>query len=81
MTAVSIQMRRGTDGFALSDFTIGVAAPATLDFEVRYQLLDANSVALTRKDLHNMLQAVQRLIMENGLQSPAGTFTQPGPGI
>jgi hypothetical protein len=81
MTAVSIQMQRGTDGFLLTDFTVGTAAPATQDFEVRYQLLDGNSVALTRKDIHNMISAVMRLIMQNGLQLPAGTFIQPGPGI
>jgi hypothetical protein len=81
MTAVSIQMSRGQSGTKISDFTVGTAAPASLDLEVRYQLLDTNSNPLTREDIILFMRAVERFIMANGLQVPAGTFVQPGPGI
>jgi hypothetical protein len=81
MTAVSIQMQRGQSGTKISDFTVGTAAPATLDLEVRYQLLDTNANPLTREDIVLFLKAIERLLLQNGLQNPAGTFVQPGPGI
>ncbi len=82
MTAVTISLTRGQMGFKLSDFTIAASAPVSgQEIELRYQLLDANSAALTREDVHNALEAFERLIKEQGLQSPAGTFTLPGLGI
>ena len=56
-------------------------APATLDLEVRYQLLDTNANPLTREDIVLFLKAIERLLLQKGLQNPAGTFVQPGPGI
>ena len=82
MTAVSIQSTRGKSGyFNINDFTVGTTAPASLDMQVSYQLLDTNSVALTREDIIVFLKGVIRFIQEHGLQHPAGTFIQPGPGI
>jgi hypothetical protein len=81
MTAVSIQMSRGQSGTKISDFTVGTAAPATLDLELRYQLADTNANPLTREDIILFMKAVERLLLTGGLQSPAGTFLQPGPGI
>ena len=96
MTAVSIRMYRGVDGFqlfaasvpsgvgipALGSFVISNDAPtAGFDIELRYQLLDLNSNPLTRKELYIALCAMQRLLLEQGLQQPAGTFTLPGLGI
>jgi hypothetical protein len=81
MTAVSIQSTRGVSGTKLSDFAIDGLAPASLDMEVRYQLLDVNGAALTREDIILFIESVIRLLQEAGVQSPAGTFTLPGLGI
>ena len=75
MTAVSIAINRGQSGFALSDFVIAASAPTgSADIEFRFQILDANSKALTREDLHLALDAFQRWLKQTGFQSPAGTF-------
>jgi hypothetical protein len=75
MTAVSIAINRGQSGFALSDFVVAASAPTgSADIEFRFQLLDANSVPLTRKDLHLALEAFERFIKQQGFQSPAGTY-------
>ncbi len=82
MTAVSVAINRGLHGFKISDFTIAASAPTgSADIELRYQLLDANSKALTREDVHIALEAFERIIKEQGLQSPAGTFILPGLGV
>lgn len=97
MTAVSISMLRGVDGFQLFDttgtpsgtgipaigsFDIGTSAPgAGYDIELRYNTTDQNSVAMRRKDVIIALRAFERLLMEQGLQQPAGTYTLPGLGI
>jgi hypothetical protein len=46
MTAVSLSVNRGVDGFKISDVTIGTSAPGTGDIELRFQLQDTNSVNL-----------------------------------
>jgi hypothetical protein len=51
MTAVSLSISRGNDGMKISDFTVGTSAPGTGDIEIRFQLLDTNSKALTEKDV------------------------------
>ena len=82
MTAVSLQSTRGKSGyFNIDDFLVTADAPTSLDLEVRYQLLDTNGAPLTRMDIIVFLEGVIRFLMENGLQHPAGTFIQPGPGI
>lgn len=50
MTAVSLSVNRGVDGFTVSDITIGSTAPAAGDIQLCWNLLDTNSVALTRED-------------------------------
>jgi hypothetical protein len=96
MTAISVAMLRGVDGFQLFDtsgsptgtgipasgsFEIGSAAPtSTYDFEVRWNLTDQNGHALTKLDVGLLLRAVERLITEQ-LQQPAGTYMFPGMGI
>ncbi len=81
MAAISIAMSRGKDGFAISDFTFGTSAPGTGDFEVRYNTTDGQSKAMLRLDIVKMLEAVERLIEQNGLQSPAGTFVVTAPPL
>lgn len=51
MTAVSLSISRGTDGMKISDFTVGTSAPGTADVELRFNLTDTNSKALTEKDV------------------------------
>jgi hypothetical protein len=97
MTAVSISMLRGVDGFQLFDttgtpsgtgipaigsFDIGTSAPgAGYDIELRYNTTDQNSAPVLRKDIIIAIRAMQRLLLEAGLQQPAGTYTLPGLGV
>lgn len=60
MAAVSYSIKRGKDGFKISDFTIGTLAPNADDFEVRLNLTDANAAVTTRKDMVIALLAVIR---------------------
>ena len=62
-----IGLARGTDGFALSDFTYGTTSTATLDVEVRIANLDQQSVAMNRIDVLKMLEAIERIIESGGL--------------
>ena len=83
MTAVSIAINRGQAGVKLSDFAVAASAPTgSADIELRFQLLDANSKPLTRLDIELALEAFERFLVQQGLQSPAGTFPYaPGLGI
>ena len=83
MTAVSIASNRGQAGVKLSDFSVAASAPTgSADIELRFQLLDANSKPLTRLDIELALEAFERFLVQQGLQSPAGTFPYaPGLGI
>ena len=83
MTAVSIAINRGQAGVKLSDFSVAASAPTgSADIELRFQLLDANSKALTREDIRLAMMAIERFLIQQGLQSPAGTFPYaPGLGI
>jgi hypothetical protein len=75
MTAVSIAINRGQAGVKLSDFSVAASAPTgSADIELRFQLLDANSKALTREDIRLAMLAIERFLVQQGLQSPAGTF-------
>lgn len=95
MTAISVAMLQGVDGFQLFDggnpsgtgipasgsFSIGTAAPtSTFDFEVRWNTTNQNGAVITKKDVGLMLRAVERLITEQ-LQQPAGTFMFAAMGI
>lgn len=71
MVAVSISSTRGKDGFKFTDLTVGTSAPGAGDFEFRYNLLDTNSAAVTRKDLVIFLEALRRGLLEGPLISNA----------
>lgn len=62
MAAVSFSIKRGKDGFKVSEFTIGTLAPNADEFELRVNLADANSAATTRKDVIQALDAFKRVI-------------------
>lgn len=95
MAGVSIAMLRGVDGMQLTgttgtgtgipaqgSFVIGTSAPtSTYDIELRYNTTDQNSVALTRKEIIIALKAFERILTEQGLQQPAGTYWLPGLGV
>ena len=66
MTAVSLSISRGTSGTRETDITVGTSAPGTGDVELRYNLLDANSAALTRKDVVLALEAFLIAIQSGG---------------
>jgi hypothetical protein len=66
MTAVSLSISRGTDGMKISDFTVGTSAPGAGDVELRFQLLDTNSKALTEKDVILACKAFIRALGEGG---------------
>lgn len=72
MAAVSYSIKRGKDGFKISDFTIGTLAPNADDFEVRLNLTDANGAVTTRKEMVIALMAVIR-----GLESGALISNKP----
>jgi hypothetical protein len=82
MTAVSLSVKRGVDGFTISDVVISNLAPNANDIELRFQLLDANSVALSREDVVvRAFNAFRTAILNASLQSPAGTFVIPNPAL
>lgn len=69
MAAVSYSIKRGKDGFKISDFTIGTLAPNADDIELRVNLTDTNSAALTRKDVQLILDAFERLNLSGAIFS------------
>jgi hypothetical protein len=64
MTAVAISFNRGTDDNKASNFTVNTSAPGAGDFELRYNLLDASSVAVTKKDVIKFLKATIKHLNE-----------------
>ncbi len=71
MTAVRIASTRGVNEYQSASYTIGTDAPtSTFDFEIRYNLLDQNSVAVTIKDVIRFLEGI-----ENGLTSGKPFFS------
>ena len=59
MTAVCISSTRGVQPDKPANYTIATSAPtSTFDFELRYNLLDQNSVAITKRDLVLFLEAL-----------------------
>ena len=92
MTAVTVSWQRGTPGqFWLPGGqttgggggpVVAATAPTSgFDFEIRYNLTDQNSNPITRLDLQLFLRAAEALLVTQGLQQPAGTFTLPGLGV
>lgn len=63
---------RGIEGFKFSDFTTGAASSAGLDMELRV----ADGASLTRKDVHNFIEALERFF-ENSQQVVAAGFVLP----
>ena len=59
MTAVQISFSRGTNYDKPASFTVSTNAPGTGDIELRYNLLDASSNAITKLDLLLFLEAVE----------------------
>lgn len=60
MAAVSVSITRGLDGSKISDFTPDTQVPNAGDIELRVNLLDGQSKAVTRKDVYIALKAFQR---------------------
>lgn len=84
MTAVAIGINRGVDVNKSANYTVLTSAPtASTDIELRYQLLDAQSVALTKKDLVIALEGFIRAILQGkGFLDKAVTGTNfTGPQI
>lgn len=67
MASVSLSLKRGVDGFNIVDFTVGTLATNADDIELRFNLADANSVALTRKDVFKALEAFERAMQSGAL--------------
>jgi hypothetical protein len=66
MAAISLALTRGKDGFKISDFAVGTAAPtAGQDVELRFNTTDQNSVAMTRFEVIKLAKAMIRA-METG---------------
>ena len=60
MTAVCISSTRGVATHKSASYTVTTDAPnSNFDFELRYNLLDANSAPLTKKDLIRFLEALE----------------------
>jgi hypothetical protein len=79
MTAVSFIMSRGVDGFKMSDVTVAANAPASGDFEFRFNVLDTNSKNINDKDLYKALEAFKRWINTNGTTATSITLQPSGP--
>jgi hypothetical protein len=58
-------INRGQEGFKISDFTIGTSTSASSDIELRVATVDANGKTMTRKDIHNALKSLMR-VLESG---------------
>ena len=75
MTAVCISSTRGVNPNNSANYTLATSAPTTgFDFEVRYNLLDQESVAIRKLDLIKFLEKVIEKISEEG--PLAGQFFQ-----
>jgi hypothetical protein len=79
MTAVSFSLKRGVDGFKMSDVTVSALAPNADDIEIRFQVLDANSKNMNDLDLVKAAKAFIRWFENNGASSIAITQQPSGP--
>jgi hypothetical protein len=73
MSAISIAIARGDDGFKISSFTVGTTAPSAGDTQLCFNVQDTNSVNQTVKDIVLALHAFERALESRSLQLPAGT--------
>ena len=72
MTAVRIASTRGCNEWNSANYTIGTDAPtASFDFELRYNLLDQNSNAITKKDLWKFLYVLMKELVKGGKLTPS----------
>jgi hypothetical protein len=62
MAAISVSIKRGVDGFKISDFTVGTQAPNANDVELRFNTTDTNGAAVTMLDVQRALDAFERVI-------------------
>lgn len=67
MTAKSIAISRGNDGFKITDFTIGTSAPGTADIELRFNLTDFNGATLRKLDVLKALNAFETAIISGAI--------------
>jgi hypothetical protein len=68
-----VSLNRGQEGFTYVEFVTGTASSAGADVELRV----ADAASLTKKDVHNILQAFIRLF-ENAQQTSAAGFVVSG---
>ena len=61
MASISFSIKRGVNGFKISDFTAGALAPNADEIELRVNLIDGQTANLTRKDVQVALEAFERL--------------------
>ena len=66
MTAISIAISRGVEGFAISDFTVGTSAPGTGDVELRFNTTDGHGAAETLLDVIKAVKSFQRVLEQTG---------------
>jgi hypothetical protein len=67
MAGISLSIGRGVEGTKMSDITVGTSTPGTGDIELRFNVLDTNSHALTRKDVILGCKAFIRSLEEGKL--------------
>ncbi len=66
MTAVSFLMYRGVDGFTPNDVTVAANAPASEDFEFRFNVLDGNGKNINDFDIIRAMKAMIRWLEIRG---------------
>lgn len=71
MAAVSFSIKRGKDGFKISDYTIGTLAPNADDIEVRINTTDSNGAAVDKMDVYKTLEGFIRAVLSDALFSNA----------
>ena len=62
-----ISLKRGQDGFKISDVTTGTSTTAGDDIELRIADVDGQGVALTRKDIQIALEAFERILASGAI--------------
>ena len=68
MTAVCISSTRGCNEWNSANYTIATSAPtSSFDFELRYNLLDAQSKPITKKDLWRFLYVLMKQLVKSGI--------------
>ncbi len=64
MAAISVAINRGVDGFKITDYTVGTAAPTGgTDIELRFNTTDQLGAPVTMKNVLIALEAFERAIM------------------